>query len=121
MERKHWSHDHPAVMSWHGDREMARRRGEMLEPHVVRWYEERDSELSLAERRQAVVDRMPVRRRDTVKWQALVGLSAMLGSGFVFDHAQEVDGDWWLVCVLMLVGGGCLLVDAVRRSHGEGQ
>lgn len=99
MERKHWSPNHPAVMSWHG-------RG-------------RDSELSLAERRQAVVDRMPARRRDTVKWQALIGLSSMLGSGFVFDHAQDVDGDWWLLTGILLGGGLALLVEAVRQSQGD--
>lgn len=117
MNRKHWEPDHPAVMFQTGDRDMARRRGETLEPHVVRWCEERDSEPSLAERRRAVLERAGRPRRDTIKGEALLGMLFVLTSGFVMNHAEEVGGDWWLLVGMLLGGGGAMIVDAIRRAN----
>lgn len=100
MERKHWSPDHPAVMSW-----QAR---QAPEPTV-------------RERRQAVVARIQAgkRKRDRVRGIAPLGATLVVGSGFVFDHAQKVGGDWWLLTGMMLGGGLAMLVEAVRQSHGD--
>lgn len=39
--KKNWSHNHPSVMAWTHDHEMAKRRGETLEPHVANFWKER--------------------------------------------------------------------------------
>lgn len=100
MERKHYSPNHPAVMAWHG---------------------RQAPELSVRERRQAVVARARAgkRPRDRVAGLAPLGLALVVSSGFVFDHAQKVGGDWWLLTGMMLGGGGALLVEAVRQSQGD--
>lgn len=97
MNRKHWAPDHPAVMAW-------RERGG-------------DSELSLAERRRAVVERMGKPKRDTIKHEALAGIGLVLTSGFVMDNAEKAGGDWWLLVGMLLGGGGALIVDAIRRAY----
>ncbi len=100
MNRKHYSPDHPAVMAWQ-DRQAP--------------------ELSVRERRQAVVARARAgkRPRDRVAGMAPLGLILVVGSGFVFDHAAKVGGDWWLLTGIMLGGGLGLLVEAVRQSQGD--
>jgi hypothetical protein len=35
--KKNWSHTHPAVMAWTPEMEQAKRRGELMEPHLARW------------------------------------------------------------------------------------
>jgi hypothetical protein len=96
MNRKHYSPNHPAVQAW-------RHRGG-------------DSELSLAERRQAVVARAGGKPDRRVRHEALLGLVSIIASGFVFDHAETAGGDWWLLVGILLAGGGVLLVDAIRRA-----
>lgn len=97
MNRKHYSPNHPAVMAWHNAN--------------------RDSELSVKERRQAVINRMPCRKTDNTKFEGLLGLAFVVASGFVMDHAEEVGGDWWLLVGMLLGGGGAMIVDAVRRAN----
>jgi hypothetical protein len=96
MERKHWSPDHPAVMAWR------------QQSHY--------HELSLAERRRAVIARSGGNANGRVRHEALTGLVMVLASGFVFDHAETAGGDWWMLCGLLLGGGGALVVDAIRRA-----
>ena len=100
MNRRHYSPNHPAVMAWQG-RQLP--------------------ELSVRERRRAVVARARAGKkpRDRVAGLAPLGLVLMVGSGFVFDHAQKVGDDWWLLTGMMLGGGGALLVEAVRQSQGD--
>lgn len=97
MQRKHYSPNHPAVMAW-------REQGHY-------------HELSLAERRQAVVARAGGKPDRKVRHEALLGLVSIIASGFVFDHAETAGGDWWLLVGILLAGGGVLLVDAIRRTH----
>lgn len=97
MERKHYSPNHPAVIAW-------REQGHY-------------HELSLAERRQAVLDRRGVRSNGNgVRHRALLGLVSIIASGFVFDHAETAGGDWWLLCGILLGAGGALWIDAIRRA-----
>lgn len=98
MERKHRSPDHPAVMSWQARQEP-----------------------TVSDRRREVIERIQAgkRPRDRVAGMAPLGVILVVGSGFVFDHAQEVGGDWWLLTGIMLGGGLGLLVEAVRQSQGD--
>ena len=96
MHGKHYSPNHPAVMAW-------REQGHY-------------HELSLAERRQAVVARAGGKPDRKVRHEALLGLVSIIASGFVFDHAETAGGDWWLLVGILLAGGGVLLVDAIRRA-----
>ena len=97
MNRKHYSPNHPAVIAWRN-----------MEP---------EQELTITQRRQAVVDRMPLRKTDNVKFEGILGLVFVLASGFVMDHAEDVGGDWWLLVGMLLGGGGAMIVDAVRRAN----
>lgn len=104
MDRRHWSPDHPAVMAW------ATKRHKRSARYV---------ELSVAQRRREVVARHRATKppkRDTVRGQSIVGLAMIVGSGFVFDHAQQVGGSSWLWVGVLLGGGGGLWVDAIRRA-----
>lgn len=98
MNRRHWEPDHPAVMGWQARQEQ-----------------------TLRQRRQAVVARARASKkpRDRVAGLAPLGLILVVGSGFVFDHAEKVGGDWWLLTGMMLGGGIGLLVEAVRQSQGD--
>lgn len=103
MERRHWAPDHPAVMAW----------AEARHKRSARYVE-----LSVAQRRRAVVARHRASRKtDSVKSQAVVGLTLMVLSGFVFDHAEKVGGGWWLATGCLLGGGGSLVVDAIRKAN----
>jgi hypothetical protein len=96
MNRKHYSPDHPAVIAW-------RKQGHY-------------HELSLAERRRAVVARSGGKPDRRLRHEALTGVAMVVSSGFVFDHAEKAGGDWWLLVGILLGGGGALLVDAIRRA-----
>lgn len=104
MERKHWSPDHPAVMAW------AQKRHKRSARYV---------ELSVAQRRQAVVARHRAskgHKTDSVKFQSILGLGMVIGSGFAFDHAERVGGESWLLVGILLGGGLSLLFDAIRKA-----
>lgn len=76
--KKNWSHNHPSVMAWTHDREMAKRRGETLEPHVVRFYKQR--------KRHELAQRI----------ELAVGFTILLGSLPVASWMAENDAPAWV-------------------------
>jgi len=76
--RKNWSHNHPAVTAWTYKNEMARRRGEALEPAMIRW--------ERARKRRALASRI----------ETTVGFLLLLGSLFVASWMAENDAPAWV-------------------------
>lgn len=96
---KNWSHNHPAVRSWTHDKEMAKRRGELLEPHVIRYARQR--------RRKERIERI----------ETFMGLMTMVSALFVAAWLSEHDAPGWVsipVFFSMLGFALALLMESYR-------
>lgn len=95
MERKHYSHNHPAV-AW------------QIEHYGT-----------VADRRRSVVARARAGREPrTYKGQAFVGVVMSVGAFVAYSRAEWHDtGEWWTLTGILAGGGVALLVNAIYHSE----
>lgn len=102
--RKHYSHNHPAVMAWTPEHEAAKNRGQQLEHAVLKYALEKE------------MHRNTRLRKLGVRFRAVTGLVTILIAGLTFDQLEK-QGEPPVFAFFILIFGCLTLVSCMK--YGE--
>ena len=102
--RKHYSHNHPAVMAWTPEHEAAKRRGQQLEHAVLKY--------ALEEQ----MNRNEHLRKWGIRFRAITGLVTILAAFFTFDQLEK-QGEPPVFAFFLLIFGCLTLVSCMRNGE----